>query len=307
MASDTTLFTRIMSWAKNIFWILLLLNLAPSLLMSLKKKFSVSMESKTYVASMNLKGMIIDSSSFVKNLHRFLKNPEVKALLLRIDCGGGAAASSQVMFNEIKKFNEKKPVVALIENMCASGAYYAAAPATCIIAIPSSIIGSIGGFIQLPNFKELADTLKIKVDFVQAGKYKTILNPLKDRNPEDLAYIQPLVDDTYQQFVNDVAACRKLSAQDHETWADGRVFSGERAIKIGLVDKLGSLSEALDELKTITKTDGEIRFVYPTQPSALERLTYSVENDEGDSEGASLSNHLASSMLGTFLGLFKKI
>jgi len=294
---------KIMGWARNLFWVLLLLNLVPALVWGLYKKIQDFAEPKSSVACMNIKGVIMDSTSFVNNLHKFAKDPSIKALLLRIDCPGGAAASSQIIFHEIQKFNAKKPVVALVENLCASGAYYAAAGATCIIATPASFVGSIGAFMQLPNFKDLADLLKVKVDLVKAGKYKAVTHILHDRTADDLAYLQPLSDNTYTQFAFDIASARNITIATKDDWADGRIFTGDQALKLHLIDKLGTYSDALDELKKLAKITDEIVLVYPQQPSALERLT-GGSSDSADTDVSTGANSQIANMIGRACELF---
>lgn len=301
--NSTSLTQRLMGWARNLFWVLLLLNLVPTLIWGLKTKIQGALEPRSYVGCLVIKGMIMDSTTHVKNLHKFLKDPQIKALLLRIDCPGGAAASSQILFHELQRFGAKKPIVALVENLCASGAYYAAAASSCIIATPASFVGSIGGFLQLPNIKELANSLKVKVDFVQSGKYKTVTSMMHDRTEDDLAYLQPLTDNTYEQFFKDIAAARHLAIDKKELWADGRIFTGEQALALGLIDKLGTYSDALDELKARAKITDEIVFVYPAQPSTLERLT-GAQADEVESESASVSSTHVAAMIGKACEMF---
>jgi protease-4 len=269
---------------KQFFFILLIIQIAPFILINLKNFFSEAFLPKADIGMLSFDGMISSSEFYVKQLHTFLKNPNIKGLLIKIDSPGGVAGSSQALFNELKRFKGKKPVVALVENMCASGSYYIAAAADYIIANPSSMIGSIGVMLgragmPMPNFKERMDDWKIKFEYIQAGKYKAVGNSFKEITQEEKSHLQDFVDDTYEQFVNDIAHARGLSVETEKEWADGKIFTGNQALKLKLIDKLGSLQEAIDALKERAGITTEIKFVVPNRKKGLMKLISG--NDEG--------------------------
>jgi protease-4 len=257
---------------KNIFFVILILQFAPLIFSGFKSTFEDMFTPKAHVGYLNINGFIGDSTHYIKCIDEFSKNPDIKALLLRVNSPGGYSGSSQVVFNELKKFKKDKPIIAFIENTGASGAYYIAMAANSIIASPISLVGSIGVFMELPNVKELLASWKINYRYVQSGTYKTTGSMVKDVKPEELAYLQELSDDQYRQFVKDVAESRKLDAKNHKLWADGKAFTGNQALKLKLVDKLGSFSDALDEVKRMCSIKEEIKLIQPKKPSGFMRL-----------------------------------
>lgn len=274
---------------KNIFFIILILQFAPMIFSGLKSTFEDTFSPKAHVGYLTINGFIGDSTYYIKQIDEFSKNPDIKALLLRINSPGGYSGSSQVVFSELKKFKKNKPIVAFIENTGASGAYYIAMAADSIIASPISLVGSIGVFMELPNVKELLTSWKINYRYVQSGTYKTTGSMVKDVNAQELAYLQELSDDQYKQFVHDVAESRKLDAKNHTAWADGKAFTGNQALKLKLVDKLGSFSDALDEVKRIAKIQEEIKLIQPKKASTFARL---LGDDELGQE-MSMADHTA--------------
>jgi protease-4 len=282
------------SIVKNIFIVLLVLQFAPLVFSGLKTTFEDIFYPKAHVGYLTVNGPITDSSYYIKHIEEFAKSPDIKALFVRINSPGGYSGSSQVIFNELKKFKKNKPIVALIENTGASGAYYIAMAANTIIASPISLVGSIGVFMELPNVKELLTSWKIKFNYVQSGTYKTVGSMVKDLNEQELAYLQSLSDDQYHQFINDVAQSRNLKPETHKAWADGKAFTGNQALKLKLVDKLGSYSDALDELKRLGNIKEEIKLIQPKRASSFLRMLGG--DDEFGQDSMSLSDHVAGFM-----------
>lgn len=276
---------------KNIFWVLVIIQLAPLLFSGIKGMFEDVTTPKTQIGYLNVNGLISDSSFYVQTIQKFLKSTSIKALLVKIDSPGGLPGTSQNIFSELKKFKEKKPVVAFIENMGTSGAYNVAIASNYIIASPSALVGSIGVWLQIPpNVKGLAENWKIQFRTIQSGKYKTSGSPFKELTPEERAHLQEVSDDSYNQFVKDVAQSRGLSVKDHQAWADGKVFTGNQAFKLKLIDKIGSQQDALDRLKKEAMIEGEIKLIKPKRPSQFMRLLGSEEEtSESDSSFSSLA------------------
>jgi len=257
---------------KNLFFLMLFLQFLPSFIGSLKTTYEDIASPKAHIGYLSIKDEIKDSTYYVKQINKFLESSDIKGLILKINSPGGYPGSSQAIFNELKKFKKSKPIVALIENVGASGGYYIAAAATTIIANPSSLVGSIGVLMQLPNFTHLLESWKVNVRYVQSGDFKTAGSSVKDLTPQEEAYLQKLSDNNYRQFVKDIAGARNLSTKDHKLWADGKVFTGDQAIKLKLIDKLGSFSDARDEIKKLAKIENDIKLIHPTRPSSLMRL-----------------------------------
>src|SRR3972149_3612260 len=140
---------------KNLFWLMLVLQFAPMIFTGLKTTIEDAFFPKAHIGYLPINGFIGESNYYIKCIEAFSKAPEIKGLILRINSPGGYSGSCQVIFNELKKFRTKKPIVAFIENAGASGAYYIAMTANTVIASPISLVGSIGVFMELPNVKEL--------------------------------------------------------------------------------------------------------------------------------------------------------
>jgi|SaaInlStandDraft_4_1057021.scaffolds.fasta_scaffold04259_4 protease IV len=261
------------SLLKNIFWIILILQFAPSVFKNIQKSIKDVTEPKDHVAQLELKGFIGNSTTYIKEIQKHLKDPTIRAMLLKIESPGGFPGSSQAIFNELKKFKEKKPIIAIVENMATSASYYIASVSNHIIANPSSLIGNIGVWLSMPpNVKELTDKWGVKFTQITTGKYKAAGSPFKESTPEELQMLQSVSDDSYDQFIKDVADQRNLSVKKHTEWADGKVFTGNQAFKLKLIDQLGSYSQAIEKIKELASLEKEIRFVKQKRPSKLMQL-----------------------------------
>ncbi len=189
----------------------------------------------------------IGSVSICEQLKRIRKDNNIKALVLRINSPGGSALASDVMWREIELVKKSKPVVVSMGSVAASGGYYLAAPANWIIAQPNTITGSIGVFGLLLNAQNLLENkLGIHVETVKFGEYADLGMPNRPLNPSEKQIVQNGVDLIYTDFIQKVAQGRKLSQDKVDSIAQGRVWSGKDALKIGLVDELGGLDRAIE-------------------------------------------------------------
>ncbi len=279
------------TFIKNAFYLLLFLQIGSLFFSGIKSTLADAVSPKAHVACLSINSSITDASFYIKKIEEFSKDTQIKALLLKINSPGGYTGSSEAVFNELKRFRKKLPIVALIENVGASGAYYIAAAANSIVASPIATIGSIGVFLELPNVKDLLQSWKIQYRYVQSGKYKTVGSAVKEITPAELTYLQQISDDTYDQFIKDVAQSRNLSIKDHKIWADGKMFSGNQALTLKLIDKVGSYSDSLDEIKRLAKITEEIKIVHPKHPSGLMRMF--AGDDEYGQEQSALSDSVA--------------
>ena len=275
---------------KNFFWLLIFLQFAPVLFSSLKNTLEDIVSPKTHIGLLNLNGLITDSTFYVKNIQKFLKSPQIKALLVKVNSPGGFPGSSQAIFNELNKFKTKKPVVAFIENMGTSGAYNVAIACNHIVSSPSALVGNIGVWLQVPpNVKELAEDWKIKFRNIYSGSYKTSGSPFKEMTAAERQHLPGVSDDTYNQFVNDVAQSRNLSLKNHLAWADGKVFTGNQALKLKLVDQLGSQQDAIDEIKKQAMIETEVKLIQPRRPSGFMRMFGAQDGTDSDGSFSSLA------------------
>ena len=200
-----------------------------------------------------IEGMITNAREVTDFLRELRDDDSVKGVVLRIDSPGGAVAPSQELFQAVKALAKVKPVVVSMGTAAASGGYYAAAPATLIVANSGSITGSIGVRAEYVNLQGLMDKLGLKTDLMATGKFKAAGSPTIPLTPEQRAYLMALIMDLHQQFVADIAEARKLPLEAVEKLADGRAFTGRQAQELGLVDKLGGLETASDTLREMVK------------------------------------------------------
>lgn len=269
-------------YIKNIFWLLLILQVAPPLIKNVKKQYSELLEPKTKVGLMEIKGTIESSACYVQDLKKLFENEEIKAILIKIECPGGASGAAQAVFNEIKALRKEhtdKYTVALVENLAASGGYYIASAAHYIIACPAALIGSIGAYISHPYFKDFIESWKIKYDIVKSGTYKTAGNPFVESTPEQKSEFQSLTDNVYKQFINDVSQQRHNLPSDTKKWADGKIFTGEQALELKLIDEIGSLSNAIKVIRENAHIEGKIDWIKPERKTNLLKTLLSQDED----------------------------
>ncbi|MBW1979948.1 MAG: signal peptide peptidase SppA [Deltaproteobacteria bacterium] len=221
-----------------------------------------------------VKGIITDAQPTIDDLVKFAKDPSVKAIVLRVESPGGGVSPSQELYQEIRRIGKDKPVVASMGSVAASGGYYISAAAQKVFANPGSITGSIGVIMQFANFEELFKKIGFQLEVVKSGAYKDVGNPARKMTPRERAYLQKVIDNVQQQFVRDVAQGRHLPEEKVSVLADGRIFTGEQARELGLVDELGSLRDAIDAAAAMAGIRGEPKVVYPEKKrlSLLSRL-----------------------------------
>ena len=260
-------------YIKNIFLILIFLQLAPTLIESVRKQYGRYIMPRTRVALVEMKGVLYSSDHYNKYLNKYFKDKDIKAILIKMECPGSAAGTAQAIFNEInllKKQYPSKPIVTLVENICTSGGYYIACATDAIIAPPSALLGSIGANLPyLFQLQEFMEEHKIKYESITAGKYKGAVDPFKMITPADKEMLQHVIDDTYEQFMKDVVKTRKLSMNNKNEWAEGKLFTGRQALKLGLIDIIGSGHNARELLKDKALIKGELEWVRPTKKTSL--------------------------------------
>lgn len=208
-------------------------------------------------------GVIADSRQVIEQLHDFRDNENIKAIVLRVDSPGGGVGPSQEIHDEVKAVDAQKPVVVSMGSVAASGGYYIAAPAREIVANPGTITGSIGVVMEFTNFQELLDKIGLSSVVVKSGEYKDIGSPAREMTSKEREILQNLIDDVHSQFVQSVAKGRNLNEEDVRQLADGRIFSGRRAMEMGLVDRMGNLGVAVKLAAELSGVDGEPNVVYP--------------------------------------------
>jgi len=234
------------------------------------------------IAVVDLEGVIIEPQTVVGQLKDFADDDSIKAIILHINTPGGGAAASQEIYTEVRRIRDekKKTIVASVESVGASGGYYVASGTNKIYANPASVVGSIGVISEWINYEELMKWAKLKDVTLKAGALKDAGNPTREMTPQERAYFQSLIDDMHQQFISAVAEGRKMKVDDVKAIADGRVWTGQQALPLKLVDKLGDFQTAVDETAKSVGIKGEPELVRPQKErrTLLDVLTGDVSN-----------------------------
>lgn len=194
-------------------------------------------------------------------------DPQVKAIILDIDSGGGGITASDRIYHALADFKQSSPnrkIVAICGDLAASGAYYIALAADHIIARPTSLTGSIGVIIQTLNFKEFANRYGVTDVTVKSGNNKDMLNPLGDVSVEELQIVQQVIDSMHKRFKHLIVDNRDLSIENVTALADGRIYTAQQAQELGLIDDIGYWQDALDATRTLLNEESIIVFRYET-------------------------------------------
>ena len=250
-----------MQLVKKIFcWIAGLFFVGFVVLMGLAAWLKTKLPTTPKVALIKVEGVINSSDDILKKLKKVEEDKSIKALVLRVNSPGGAVGASQEIYEELLKVkNEyKKPVVVSMGNVAASGGLYISLPANVIFAEGGTITGSIGVIIQKLDIQKLADKIGVKMEVVKTGKFKDILNPFREMTDEERKYLLELEKNVLNQFKEAVVKNRdkKLKVKIDEI-ADGRIFSGQQALQIGLIDKIGNLEDAINEAAKLAGIKGK--------------------------------------------------
>jgi protease IV len=227
-------------------------------------------------------GTIMDSKKTIKELNAFAEDDEIKAIVVRIDSPGGAVGPSQEIYDVMKKIRAKKKIVASMGSLAASGGFYIACAADEIYANPGTLTGSIGVIMELPNVTGLMKWAGVEMNTITAGKMKDSGSPFREMTPEERAYFEGMLEDVHGQFIDAVAAGRKLTVEEVKPLADGRVFSGRQAKEAKLVDQLGGLEAAVAEAGKLGGISGEPKTEYPHKEK--NKLMKELFGDDEDAE-----------------------
>lgn len=207
------------------------------------------------LARIDITGTIVDTSEILDELEKARLDSNIKGVLLYIDSPGGALSPSVELAMAVKRLKESKKVLAYAAGNMASGSYYAGVNADAIIANPGAFIGSIGVIMQGANIENLAKKLGVSEQVVKAGEFKEAGTFMRSWSKQERESLQGLVNDAYMLFVSDVAAARILDIKKKDEWANARVFLAHNALKMGLIDSLGSYIDAQNELAKMSLVD----------------------------------------------------
>jgi len=217
------------------------------------------------IGVVDLEGVILSPQPVVGQLKKFADDSSIKAIILHVNSPGGGVAASEEIYREVKRIREekKKHIVVSIESVGASGAFYVAAASNKIYADQGSIVGSIGVIAQWMNYGDLLKWAKLKDVVIKTGEFKDTGNPARDLTPAEQAYMQSLIDNMFGQFVKAVADGRGLKFDDVKTIANGKVWTGEQAKSMKLIDEVGDFEAAVKDTAKSVGISGEPTLVRP--------------------------------------------
>lgn len=217
------------------------------------------------VGIVEIVGVIVSSKEISQQIKTFRDNPSIKAIVLRIDSPGGGVGPSQEIYREIIKAKKVKCVIASLGGVAASGGYYAASASNGIVANPGTITGSIGVIMEYANFQKIMEKIGLTPVVIKSGEFKDMGSPVREITQKERAILQEVADEVHQQFVRDVAQGRSLDMEEIEKLADGRIYTGEKALDLHLVDKLGNLDDAVTWAGEMAGIKGKVEPVYPKE------------------------------------------
>jgi protease-4 len=216
------------------------------------------------VALVKIEGVLVTSDHVVDELHGYAEDSSIKAIVIRIDSPGGGVVPSQEIYNAVKYARkEGKKVVVSMGSVAASGGYYVAAAADKIVANPGTLTGSIGVKMEFANLEKLLEKIGVQGMIVKSGEYKDIGSPFRVMTEPEKKLLQGVIDDVHSQFIAAVAEGRQLQEADVRAIADGRIFTGQQALTLKLVDQLGDLTDSIQLAGSLAGIKGK--------PNVIER------------------------------------
>jgi protease-4 len=229
------------------------------------------------VGVVEINGTIIDSRLVIEQIKNFREQDAIKAIVLRINSPGGAVAPSQEIYQEVMRTRDFKRIIVSMGSVAASGGYYIAAGADGIVANPGTITGSIGVIMGYTNFEKILEKIGLTPVVIKSGPYKDVGSPARTMTEEEQDLLQEVVGKIHHQFVIAIAEGRKLEASQVELIADGRIFTGEQAKELGLVDRMGNLEDALKWAGELGGIEGEVEPVF-AEDEDLSFIRYIIES-----------------------------
>lgn len=245
----------------------------------------------------------IVGSKVIRDLRKLKDDTDVKAVVLRVNSPGGSAFASEQIWHAVKELKTKKPVIVSMGDYAASGGYYISCVADTIVAEPTTLTGSIGIFGIIPNVKGLTDKIGLSYDVVKTNKYADFGNIMRPFNEDERSLLQMMITEGYDTFVSRCAEGRQMPKEAIEKIAEGRVWTGETAKKLGLVDELGGIDKALDIAVAKAGIEGYTVVSYPAKQDFFSSLLDTKPTNYVESQ-------LLQSKLGEFyqpFGLLKKL
>ncbi|MCS7149262.1 MAG: signal peptide peptidase SppA [Caldimicrobium sp.] len=227
---------------------------------------------KPKIGVLEVKGVIFDSETYLPAIRELKERKDIKAVVLRIDSPGGAIGPVQEIFEELQSLRQSKPLFVSMGGVSASGGLYLALAGQRIFANPGTITGSIGVMIQLPNFEKLMDKIGISAEVIKSGDFKDTGSSFRKLSERERKYLQEKVNALHHQFVRKIAEERKIELEKVKVMADGRIFTGEEALSLGLVDELGNFYRAVEAAKKAANLEKAELLYFPEKKGFLSKF-----------------------------------
>lgn len=215
------------------------------------------------IGILEVEGTIVDARRMTEQIKEFRDRSSIKAVVIRIDSPGGGVGPSQEIYAELKQLAEEKPLIVSMGSVAASGGYYLAVAGERIFANPGTITGSIGVIMSFPNYQELMGKVGVQTEVVKSGRFKDIGSSTREFSAADRTLLQEMIDDVHLQFVEAISIGRNMPIERLQPFVDGRIFTGRQAKDAGLIDELGTLSDAIKYAAKTAGIDDDSDLVYP--------------------------------------------
>lgn len=246
------------------------------LFLSIFFSFIIALKDKGFgrpkIGVLEIKGVILEAEPYLSLIRELRERRDIKAVVLRIDSPGGAIGPVQELFEELKVLKKFKPLVVSMGGVAASGGLYLALPGQKIFANPGTITGSIGVMIQLPNLEKLMEKIGVSTEVIKSGEFKDTGSTFRRLSSEEKRYLQEKVNSLHEQFVRAIVEERRLSPEKVRALANGKIYTGEEAKKLGLIDELGNLSRALEVAQEMAGLKKAEIYMLPPKKGLLTKL-----------------------------------
>ncbi|MDD2421646.1 MAG: signal peptide peptidase SppA [Heliobacteriaceae bacterium] len=255
----------------------------------------------------SLMGATSGGLRLLETLRQIQEDPQVKAVVLRINSPGGTAATAQEISDEVDRLRQSgKVVVASLGDMAASGGYWIAARADKIVAAPASTTGSIGVILDIANLTELYQKIGYRSEVIKSGPYKDMLSSAREMTPEERQILKAMIDDIYNQFIDVVSEGRNLPPEKVRALGDGRIYTGRQAKDLGLVDELGNYFDAIDLAASLAGIEGRPQVQEYGKGSPWERFLTDWTSGAGLWPGSNMLPGLSPAEISRLLPLWEK-
>ena len=233
------------------------------------------------IGIIEVSGGIESSKELLEDIREVYEEASFKAVIIRIESPGGAVGASQEIYEALMRLREKKPVVASMGNIAASGGYYIASAADTIFANPGTLTASIGVIIQTPDVSKLMQWAKVDMNVLTAGDRKDVLSPFRPMRDNERADIKETLGDIHEGFIEAVAKGRKKPEEEIRPWADGRILTGRQAKEVGLVDELGGFEQAIVHTAEKIGMKGKPRLAYVRREKGVFEILFGPTPGQG--------------------------